>query len=229
MLGMGDTQVSFPTTNWTLVLRAGGDQDRARRAKLIETYWPAVYAYLRRSGHAREAAAELTQAFFVDVVLGRDLLERADASMGSLRGWIVAALKNFVRDAARRRKARGGDLLRPLEDAWLDREESLLGQDSPDPEATFDRRWELAQLEEALRRCEQHFVAAGRVGHWRLFEARVLRPALGPVEPVGLDRLAAELGFASPAAAAAAVQVVKQRLAALLGDVAKEGGALAGG
>lgn len=67
------------------------------------------------------------------------------------------------------------------------------------------------------RRCETHFESAERAGHWRLFEARVVRES-----PVPLVEAAATFGFASAALAAAAVQTVKRRLDAILREVVAE-------
>lgn len=219
-----DSGAAFPVTRWSLVLAAAGDTSGHRASAIIDLYWPAVYAYLRRRKYSRDQASELTQAFFADVFLGRDLLRTADASRGRLRSLVVAALKNYLVDAARREAARGGDRLATLESAWLDREESLLTADASEPDAAFERRWGLAQVEEALRRCEQHFHRISKRAHWKAFEARVLRPSLRAFNPPPLDQLVDELGFRSPADVAAAVQVVKRRLAALLEEVAAEVG-----
>ncbi len=224
-----DSGAAFPITRWSLVVAAAGDASGQRAAAIIDLYWPAVYAFLRRRQYSRDKAAELTQAFFADVVIGRDLFRNADATRGRLRSLVVAALKNFIIDASRREVARGGDRIGPLDAAWLDREESLLTADSSEPDAAFERRWGLAQLEEALRRCEEHFERISKQAHWKAFEARILRPSLRPFEPPPLDQLVGELGFRSPADVAAAVQVVKRRLVILLEEVAAEVGDDGGG
>jgi hypothetical protein len=77
-------------------------------------------------------------------------------------------------------------------------------------------------LEEALRRCEAHFQRSGRHGHWALFEARVLQPAVHRTRPPPLSELAEAAGFPSPALAAAAVQGVKRRVVALFREVVAE-------
>ena len=71
-----DTRAPFSETSWTLLdgLRDGDEKARRHaREKLITIYWPAVYAFLRRKGHGRDEAIELTQAFFTDKVLEREL------------------------------------------------------------------------------------------------------------------------------------------------------------
>lgn len=169
---------------------------------------------------SRDEAAELTQAFFVEVVIGRRLFERADAAQGRLRGLLRSALKHFATDQWRRAAVRGRGSIVPLGE--LDREDGLaIGGDSG---GAFDRRWALVLFEESMRRCEAHFTGGGnpRLGHWRLFEARVVRPAVQGCEirPLGED--AAACGFGSAGEAAAAVQTVKRRFGAIFREVVGE-------
>ena len=57
----------FATTHWTVVLAAGRrstpQSDRALE-ELCRTYWYPLYAYVRRHGHSKEDAEDLTQGFF---------------------------------------------------------------------------------------------------------------------------------------------------------------------
>ncbi|MCC6661104.1 MAG: sigma-70 family RNA polymerase sigma factor [Phycisphaerales bacterium] len=208
----------FRTTRWSLVDALGDTRARpAAREILFEAYWPPVYAYLRRRGHSRDAAAELTQAFFADVAVKRELFGRAEPSRGRLRSLIVAALSRYLVDCGRRAAARGGTPA-PLPAADVQREEDLLPELAERPDDALAGRWELGRLHEALAECRRHFENAGKAGHWRAFDQRVLRPTVACVEPRPLAEVAAELGFRTPADAAAAVQVVKKRLAALLAD-----------
>ncbi len=217
------TDAAFATTRWT-VLGALRSEDAGERAAAADRaaaiYWPPVYACARRLVRTRDEAADLTQAFFADVVIGRRLFERAEAANGRLRGLIRSALKRYATDQWRRAAARGRGRVVALGE--LDREDSL-GIEG-DSESVFDRRWALALFEEALRRCEAHFTTGPRAkaGHWRLFEARVLRPAMhgGMVRPLAED--AACSGFASGAEAAAAVQTVKRRFDAIFREVVAE-------
>ena len=57
----------FVTTHWSVVLTAGGgDTTGARRAlaKLCQTYWYPLYAYVRRRSFSPPDAEDLTQEFF---------------------------------------------------------------------------------------------------------------------------------------------------------------------
>ena len=69
----------FPTTRWTLVARASGEDARDRQRALetlCQTYWPPVYAFIRSKGANHAEAEDLTQGFFADF-LARDDFEKA--------------------------------------------------------------------------------------------------------------------------------------------------------
>ncbi len=213
------TDAGFRTTRWTLLGRLSDPVQRAAAMDtLVRTYWPAVYASLRRSGRPREDAAELTQAFFSEVVLGRALLNTADPTRGRLRSLILTALNRFAVDQHRRRTAdpaRNGPAL-----ADLDLEEAIFGAaPASDPDAAFDRRWALVLFNQALERTERHFRESGKARNWEAFAARIVGPALGSCEPLPLARIAQEQGFANAADAAAAVQTVKKRVMAVLQEL----------
>ncbi len=220
------THARFETTQWRLVDELRGP-DPACRARALEAlvgrYWPPVYATLRRMGRRPDEAAEITQGFFADVVLGRGLFEQARGERGRLRTLLLTSLTRYQIDRQRRAAARGAGRVFSLEGAELAREERIVAAaDGLAPEVAFERRWALAHLEEALRRCESHFLSHGRAGHWALFEARVLRPSISATTPPPLAQLAVEHGFRTGADAAAAVQVVKKRLMAVLREVIAE-------
>ncbi len=225
MTSLEQTGARFDTTEWTLLEAAGGagDAEEVQRAlsALVERYWPAVYAALRRWGKSREEAAELTQAFFVEVVLQRRLFERAEEGRGRLRTLVLAALKRFLVDKHRRGKVRGSQVTISLDS--LQREEEILaGQGPTSPADAFERRWALAALQAALTRCQEHFRGLGKAAHWEVFEARVVQPTLtGSAAPM-LNKIHASHGFANAPAAAAAIQVVKKRVLALLSEIAAE-------
>lgn len=68
----------FATTQWSLVLAArAGTEGEARQAleSPCQAYWYPLHAYVRRRGHDAEAARDLTQAFFTDL-LGREFARR---------------------------------------------------------------------------------------------------------------------------------------------------------
>ncbi len=213
---------AFETTEWSLIdaLRRNdpGAADRAL-SELVQMYWPAVYSYLRRVGMDPEQAGETTQAFFTDVVLTRQLFQTANRESGRLRSLILTALKRYQIDLARRGKAHPD---------WDGPDPSVIGpieartKNETTPEQAFEREWAIAMLDEARRRCEEHFRTNGKPGHWTLFEARYISPATSGSASRPLQALAAEHGFQTPAAAAAAMQVVRKRFRSFLIGVLSE-------
>ena len=218
----GSTWCRFRTTRWSLVGRVRGRrQDDEAMETLSLIYRPAVYAYLRRTGTKAEAADELTQGFFAEIVVGQRLFGRLNAERGRARDYLLKALKNYQRDKHRREVVRGKG--RTLAGDALDREEAFAAaQGSSDPAAAFDKRAATAMFEEAMRRCECYCMDRGLMAHWAAFEARVALPALHGVEPLPLARLAEELGFRTPADVSAAVQTVERRAAVLVRQVLAE-------
>lgn len=214
----------FLTTRWTLLDELRAESPGRRRAaleRLSTLYWPAVYAYLRHAGLGRDAAEEATQAFFVDVVVGRRLLETATPERGRLRTLILTALKRYKVDQHRRRKARGDGQILALDDGAVQRLEATISGACAEPSEAFDRRWAAAQVDEALRRCRQRFERT-KATHWQAFEDRVVGPTVRMTTPTPLAELAERLGFRTGADAAAAVQVVKKRFEMTLREVIAE-------
>ncbi len=227
MRGRAGGQPSFQTTSWTLLegLHADDEQDRQASLELLaQVYWPPIYSYIRRCGRSPEEAADLTQGFFSDVIMNRRLFALADQDRGRLRDLIRRALGRYLIDAHRAQRVPKTGRLVPL--GGQEREERLLARDdSQDHNQAFDRRWALLLLQEAIRRTEAHFRAAGKEGHWRAFEERVLQPAIHLSQSPPLADLAHAHDFASPADVSAALQVVKKRLKAILQQVSAETGA----
>ena len=62
----------FAETRWSVVVAAAdsakGSQHQRALAQLCQTYWFPIYAYLRRQGHQKAAAEDLTQAFFAQLL-----------------------------------------------------------------------------------------------------------------------------------------------------------------
>jgi RNA polymerase sigma-70 factor (ECF subfamily) len=101
---MGGMRESFLTTHWSLIedIKKHQDKDRSLISLLLERYWKPVYCYLRRKGYSNEEAKDLTQGFFHEIVLNRRLVDRADASKGRFRSFLLHALSQYLIDRIRR-------------------------------------------------------------------------------------------------------------------------------
>lgn len=218
------SRARFETTRWTLIeaLRNPDHADHAAALEcLVSRYWPPVYATLRQAGHARDRAAELTQAFFAEVVLKRRLFEKATSKRGRLRALLLVALRRFSIDQVRRDSVRRVRDVLPLR--RLDEEEAWLAADAQrGPQEVFEQRWVTLMLDEAIERCREDCRRRGRSSHWRAFEVHVLLPAIHGTAPPSLAESARCLGFQSPAAVAAAVQRLLKRMRLIVFDVVAE-------
>ena len=96
---------SFPTTQWSLVLRAGSptsSQARAALEQLYSVYWYPLYAFIRRKGNDPDRALDLTQEFFARL-FEKDFFSSVDQRKGRFRSFLRATCKNFLIDTWRRK------------------------------------------------------------------------------------------------------------------------------
>jgi RNA polymerase sigma factor (sigma-70 family) len=157
----------FATTRWTMVLAAGGSttqdgEDALER--LCEAYWFPLYAYVRRRGHSKEDAEDLTQAFFADLLRRRDF-SRTDAERGKFRAFLLASLKHFLaneRDKSRRIKRGGGAMHFPLDWQGADERFGIADAAVATPDEAYDREWAVALLERVLDRLREEWMADGK-------------------------------------------------------------------
>ncbi|MEO1278733.1 MAG: hypothetical protein AAFV77_07255 [Planctomycetota bacterium] len=218
----GTLRGGFPTTRWTLIERARSndpaDRERAME-ELCQRFWPAIYAAARAIERDTDAAADLTQGFFSDVVLGRGLVVDANPERGRLRTLLMVSLKHYARDGFRRNASR--------ERAWRAPDHLLMVERraearSGDPQAAFDRRWAAQILAESMDRCAAHYRRTGKGAHWDAFEARVVTPLRGGPNAPSMDVIAAKHDFKSASAVRAALQVVRHRMEAFVREVVAE-------
>jgi len=137
--------------------------------ELCKTYWFPLYAYVRRRGHAKADAEDLTQAFFARL-LAKNFLANLNAERGKFRAFLLVALKHFLAnewDKARTQKRGGGDPHLSLDWQTADTKFQVATQNEPSPDKAFDREWALALLAKVIERLQQECVAEGRA---KLFE-----------------------------------------------------------
>ncbi len=156
----------FDTTHWSVVLAsAEGDTPRAREAlaRLCETYWYPLYAFVRRQGYDRDDALDLTQGFFLRLV-ERHYLDSVDPAKGRFRDFLLASLKHYL--SSERARARTQKRAPKLPLVSIDAHEAeqryrVEPADAVTPEEVFERRWALVVIEQVLAKLAQEEVAAG--------------------------------------------------------------------
>jgi RNA polymerase sigma factor (sigma-70 family) len=178
--------MSFPTTAWSMIADARGQQPAERLAamnRFIVGYWRPIYRFVRARGHRHDTAEDMTQEFLLKF-LDRDWLTKADASRGRFRNYLLAILKRFLADEssvrAPRQKAFDQGLVQ-VSALARDEEGTLDPPHKEQPEDVFMRHWAQALVEEVRGELEawcrqrgrpdwceiftaHHFPAAGREG-----------------------------------------------------------------
>jgi len=207
---MGGLRESFLTTHWSLIegIQQHQDKDRSLISLLLERYWKPVYCYLRHKGYRNEEAKDLTQGFFHEVVLNRNLIQRADQSKGRFRSFLLHALDQYIIDRMRRQSTRNHipreklipfDITDPPELPGIILEWS--------PEECFTYTWKSELLERALAQVQTDCEQQGMKTHWRIFRDKVLEP---------MKTIAARYGITSETTAFNMLLTVKRRFKATL-------------
>jgi RNA polymerase sigma factor (sigma-70 family) len=207
---------AFVTTHWSQVLSAGrSDSTHARTALecLCRTYWPPIYAFVRRQGHSPHDAQDLTQEFFARL-LDKNSLAGVDQARGRFRSFLLGALKHFLAnewDKARAQKRGGGQAHVPIDAAHAETSFAVEPADNVTPEMIFDRRWALTLLEQVMQRLREEYTGEGKAG---LF-AGLKCTLTGASRSVPYAQVAAELGM-SEGAVKVAVHRLRRRYRELL-------------
>jgi RNA polymerase sigma-70 factor (ECF subfamily) len=162
----------FLTTRWSMVLKA---RDKASPGckealeSLCQTYWYPIYAFVRGTGRPAPDAQDLTQEFFVRL-LTRDFLRLVTPEKGRFRTFLRMALTRFLAnewDRARAQKRGGGAPHLAFDTAAA---EERFGREQSGmlaPDRTYDRRWALTLLDQAMNRLENEYRSAGKTDFWR--------------------------------------------------------------
>ncbi|MEZ5962547.1 MAG: RNA polymerase subunit sigma-24 [Planctomycetota bacterium] len=164
----------FATTRWSLVQRAAATDPATRRralGELCEGYWRPVYAWLRRDGHAPDAAADLTQGFVAQLLTSDGVAAQV---RGRFRAYLLGALRHFVANERRRTgsRRRGGGTL-TVDPEVGERLLADLAARDPAPDAAFDRAYALELLGRTLQQLERECALRGQGDRFAL-----LRPLL---------------------------------------------------
>jgi RNA polymerase sigma factor (sigma-70 family) len=189
----------FPTTSWTLVAAAGdalGEDCREALARLCESYWYPVYAYVRRRGYPEREAQDLTQDFFVRILEGR-YLNRADANRGRFRSFLLNSCKFFLADQADRARAqkRGAGAILPFEVASGETRYRFEPLDQETPERVFDRRWALTLLDRVVACLRDEFLQHGSPDDFEKLKVFLLGQAEVPYTELAREMGATEGGL----------------------------------
>ena len=197
-------------------MRAGETRPTTSRdalAELYGMYWYPLYAYARRRGFDAEAAGDLIQGFFVELIEG-SLLKTADQNKGRFRSYLLGALNHFMSgqwERARAKKRGGGVRGLSLDDA-----ESRYGLEPAHevtPEQLFERRWAMTLLERVMQNLREEHARSGKLGQFDVLKNLLA----GPLPDRSYADVGAELAM-SEGAVKVAVHRLRQRYRELLSN-----------
>jgi hypothetical protein len=218
---MGGMQRRFLTTHWSLIQAVVQDEDQDKDHVLIDLlirrYWKPVYCYLRRQGYDNEQAKDLTQSFFYDVVLGRQLIQKADPVKGRFRSFLLMALKRYlltVRDKETAQKRIPQSKLASLE--TIEEDELLQACTQLTPEDSFNYSWISALLERVLEQVRAECYREGKTVQWHVFQERILGPIMDRTPLLSLHDICHKYGIKDSAKASNMIVTVKRRFSTAL-------------
>jgi hypothetical protein len=217
---MGGAGEVFLTTHWSLIENIyGNDEDRnqALIGLLLTKYWKPVYCYLRRKGYENEQAKDLTQGFFQEVVLGRELIQKANQSRGRFRSFLLMALNRYiinVRHEETAQKRIPKHKLVPLD--AIDPPELPSEITESTPEDTFNYAWLSVLLEQTVKEVEAKCREQGLAIHWKAFYDRIIQPIMENADPPTLADICDKYGIEDQRKASNMVITVKRRFQAAL-------------
>jgi DNA-directed RNA polymerase specialized sigma24 family protein len=187
---------AFQTTHWTLVARARESDATATEKALADfcaAYWPPLYAFLRRRGHASPEAQDLVQGFFAHL-LEENTLSRADQDKGRLRTFLLGSLQNFLfneQDRSRALKRGGGRQFVSIDEHLPEAEASMMDTAHLSDSRCYDLVWASEVVKRAWQHLQEVFTIEGKA-EW----LEILRPFLagGERTPPSQEEAARQLG-----------------------------------
>lgn len=217
---IGGVRDDFLTTHWSViedVTLSEDDRNRALIGSLIESYWKPVYFCVRRRGYGNEQAKDLAQGFFHEIVLGRELIAKADRTKGRFRSFLLVALNRYLIDV---RDGRAAQKRIPQNKLV-----SLDQMDSPDlpevvasltPDDSFNYAWISMLLEKTLEEVRAKCCEEGKTVHWHVFHDRVLQPIMDGVSAPSMKDICDRYRIEDGIKASNMIVTVKRRLQAAL-------------
>lgn len=211
--GLGRRQGSpvFVTTHWSVVLAAASTNTSSAQpalARLCETYWFPLYAYVRRRGYSQEDAEDLTQEFFARL-LAHHWIADADRERGRFRTFLLTAMSRFLAnewDHARAQKRGGPQTAVRFDTTAAESRYRVTMPDTLSPDRLYDRHWAMTLLDRTLNRLAAEHESAGKSADFQ-----VVSPFLTAERgTIPYAEVATRLGVNEPAARQAVHRVRKR-------------------
>ena len=224
---LGGVRESFLTTQWSVIEKVRSndqkDKNQALIGQLIKRYWKPVYCYVRRKGYENEEAKDIVQSFFHEVVLSRQLIQKADKGKGRFRSFLLFALNRYLKVVQRDEKAKKRiPKSKLLSEDLVDLPELMEITSGLTPEESFDYAWISELLQEVLKQVEAQCYKDGKMVHWNIFEDRVLKPIMEETEALSMEEICHKYGISDAIKASNMIVTVKRRFRSSLKERVRE-------
>ena len=182
-----------------LQARSDAPEARAVLGELCETYWAPVFRFLRREGRSDEDCHDLTQEFFARLLEGGKI-SQVDPRKGRFRSYLLGALKHFLTEQKRNqsRQKRGGEaVILSIESGGTDTSPGIAVPDTKsvsECDASFDREWALAVMDQALAAVRADFDAVGKGRQFEVLKAWLIGDAEGLSQKDAAEQLGLSTG-----------------------------------
>ena len=208
-------------TNWKTIIDAASNSPTAGQSRegVARRYWPAIHAFVRKSGISHAEADDVTQAFICDVMLGRDLLARAAPERGRFRSLLLTSVRNFAIDELRRRKS---PTRKPASGTVFSLDDDLRSGDQnadlnlDEPEHAFHAQWVTMMIDQAISVVREWAIVNSQEVQWDIFNRRILEPMRTGAEPISTETFMKQWSLTSPAQVANTLARMKRKFVAAL-------------
>lgn len=213
---MGGENRVFPVTRWSEIINLRMSDETKKTLiidKLLRRYWKPIYCYLRRKGYDNETAKDMTQGFFQEVVLGRELVQKANQTKGLFRTFLLTAIDRYVIDLHRYEatdKRRSDGQMFQLSDVDVSSVPAITSDSTP--EQSFNYAWISDLLDRVLCEVKKEFFSNNKKIHWQVFEDKILKPIITSSKSPSLKDMCEQYGIDSEKRVSNMMITVKRRL-----------------
>lgn len=215
----------FPTTRWSAIESVRTEHEDRRMIafdNFLKAYDDPLLSYLRGQFRLKDTdARDLLHEFYLQKLIKKDLIAKADRERGKFRGFLLQALNRFVIDELRKARARrvAGEMAALPLDELPEKSVEHLTESSAE---RFDLEFAKHVVHQAVTRMQHRCQTSERGELWRVFQERVLESAIAEEKPLPYEQLVPLLGLATPAQAANLLTTAKRMFVRVFRSVVRD-------
>lgn len=167
-------------TPWTAILAAqhGSPEVRARCLNdIAEKYYSPIRSYIGALPGVNhpEIRDDLAQGFFLKF-LEKELLDKLDREVGSFRQFLKTAVRNYVKDEAKRASRENPNSPLTRYQGLPAGEITVPDKNTPTPEEEFNRQWARDLMSDAAKAFKADCFDHNKQHYYAVFERHTLAP-----------------------------------------------------